>query len=159
MDLIAAVFLLGFFINGFRKGFILTLGHLVGIVAGVLSARWWSPVLAAKLGTLSTFGIPRGWFYVAASIILFFFVAEIVLVIASLLNTAFKILTIIPFLESLNKIAGAFLGFVVGVSFVGGVAYLVATSRIDPIVTSYFDGSHVIRWCQTILFTTLHPWL
>lgn len=159
MDLIAGIFLVGFLVNGFRRGFILTTGHLIGILAGILSARWWSPVLAARLSTLSTFGIPRGWFYVAAAIIIFFVVARIVLAIASLINAAFKILTIIPFLETINKLAGAILGIVVGVVFLGGIAYLLATSRIDATVTHFVTNSVIVQWCQNLLFVTLRPWL
>ncbi len=158
-DLVAIIFLVGFLVNGFRRGFILTAGHLIGILAGVLSARYWSPVLAARLSTLSTWGIPRGWFYVLAAILIFFIVARIVLAIAGLINSAFKILTIIPFLETANKIAGAVLGIVVGIAFIGGLAYLLTTSRIDPVVTGYFDASFIVRWSQNILFATLRPWL
>lgn len=158
-DLVAIVFLLGFLINGFRRGFILTSGHLIGILAGVLSARYWSPALAARLSTLSTWGIPRGWFYVAAAIIIFFLVARIILAIAGLINAGFKILTIIPFLETANKIAGAVLGIVVGIAFIGGLGYLVSTSRIDPIVTGHFNSSVIARWSQDTLFATLRPWL
>ncbi len=120
-DIVAIVFLIGFLVNGFRRGFILTAGHLIGILAGVLTARYWSPALAVRLSTLSTWGIPRGWFYVAAAIIVFFIVARIILAIAGLVNSVFKIFTIIPFLESANKIAGALLGVVVGVAFIGGL--------------------------------------
>lgn len=158
-DLIAVVFLAGFFVNGFRRGFILTAGHLIAILAGILSARWWSPALAARLSSLSTFGIPRGWFYVIAVVLIFFIVARIILAIASLVNAAFKILTIIPFLETANKIAGAVLGIVVGIAFIGGLGYLLATSRIDPVVSGYFNASLIARWCQDILFATLRPWL
>lgn len=159
MDLIAGIFLIGFLVNGFRRGFILTTGHLIGILAGVLSARWWSPMLAARLSTLSTFGIPRGWFYVAAAILIFFVVARIILAIASLVNSAFKVLTIIPFLETANKIAGAVLGILVGVVFLGGIAYLLTTSRIDPVVTHFVTTSMIVQWCQNLLFVTLRPWL
>ncbi len=158
-DLIAVVFLVGFLVNGFRRGFILTAGHLIGILAGVLSARWWSPALAARLSSLSTFGIPRGWFYLIAAVLIFFVVARIVLAIASLLNSAFKILTIIPFLETINKIAGAALGIVAGAAFIGGLGYLLVTSRVDPVVSGYFNASFIARWCQDTLFATLRPWL
>ncbi len=158
-DLVAIIFLIGFLVNGFRRGFILTAGHLIGILAGVLSARYWSPALAARLSTLSTWGIPRGWFYVAAAIIIFFVVARIILAIAGLVNSVFKILTIIPFLETANKFAGAILGIVVGVAFIGGLGYLLATSRVDPVVTGYFNASVIARWSQDLLFATLRPWL
>ncbi len=158
-DLVALVFLLGFLVNGFRRGFILTTGHLIGILAGILSARFWSPALAARLESLATFGIPRGWLYVVAAVLIFFVVARIVLAIASLINSAFKILTIIPFLETANKIAGAVLGIVVGIVFIGGLGYLLATSRIDPVVLGYFNASAIARWCQETLFNVLRPWL
>ncbi|MBP9762149.1 CvpA family protein [Patescibacteria group bacterium] len=158
-DLVALVFLLASLVNGFRRGFILTLGHLIGILAGVLSARFWSPALAERLASLSTFGIPRGWIYIGAAILIFLLVARIILAIASLINSAYKILTIIPFLETANKIAGALLGIVVGIAFIGGLGYLLATSRIDPTVSGYFNASVIARWCQDTLFATLRPWL
>jgi len=158
-DIVAIVFLIGFLVNGFRRGFILTAGHLIGILAGVLTARYWSPALAVRLSTLSTWGIPRGWFYIAAAIIIFFIVARIILAVAGLINSVFKIFTIIPFLESANKIAGALLGVVVGVAFIGGLGYLLSTSRVDPVVTGYFNASAIARWSQDTLFATLRPWL
>ena len=156
-DLVAIIFFIGFLVNGFRRGFILTAGHLIGILAGILSARYWSPALAARLATLSTWGVPRGWFYIAAAILIFFVVARIVLAIAGLLNSVFKILTIIPFLETANKIAGAVLGVLVGVVFIGGLGYLLTTSRVDEVVAGYFNASLIARWCQDILFATLRP--
>ena len=158
-DLIALIFLIGFLINGFRRGFILTTGHFVAIVAGILSARFWSPVLAARLVSLSTFGVPRGWLYIIAAILIFFLVAKIVSWVASFIHSAFKILTIIPFLETANKIAGALLGVIVGAVFIGGLGYLLTVSRIDPIVTASFHRSMILQWCQETLFVTLRPWL
>lgn len=158
-DLVAIIFLIGFLVNGFRRGFILTAGHLIGILAGILSARYWSPAVAARLATLSTWGVPRGWFYIAAAILIFFIVARIVLAIAGLINSVFNILTIIPFLESANKIAGAVLGILVGIVFIGGLGYLLTTSRVDAVVTGYFNASFIARWSQETLFATLRPWL
>lgn len=158
-DLVAIIFLIGFLVNGFRRGFILTSGHLLGILGGVLSARHWSPALASWLASLSTWGIPRGWFYVAAAILIFFAVAQIVLAIAGLIHSGFKVLTIIPFLESGNKLAGGLLGIIVGIAFIGGLSYLVSTSRVDPIVAGYFQSSTIARWSEQILFATLRPWL
>jgi uncharacterized membrane protein required for colicin V production len=157
VDLIIGVLLLGFLVNGYRNGFILTLGQLIGILIGLFMARLWTPFALARLTPF--FGGHSGWPYLIIFILIFIFVDQVVALIFRVINTLFKILTIIPFLATINSILGAMLGFVSGATFVGGASYIITTYRVDPTLVSYLGASRLAVMCQNILFSVLHRWL
>ena len=120
------VALLGFFIAyGLFYGLIRTFGIFAGVILGaiiasrtyLLVAGWIEPVFFGynNLGKVLTF------------LILFTLINRLVGFLFYLLDKAFNIISIIPFLKTFNRLGGAVMGFVTGSLALGLMIYV--TSR------------------------------
>jgi uncharacterized membrane protein required for colicin V production len=125
IDLIL-VALLGFFIAyGLFYGLIRTFGVFAGVILGaiiasrtyIMVADWIEPVFFGynNLGKVLTF------------IILFTAINRLVGFLFYLLDKTFKIISILPFLKTFNRLGGGIMGFVTGSLTLGLVIYV--TSR------------------------------
>ncbi len=144
-NVILVVIVLGFLGAGWKDGFIHTLGRLVGAVLGFLAARAWSGYLATVLGVF----IPVGWAKLGGFLLIFLVATWAVGFVFKLLDGAYRILSILPFLKSLNSFLGALLGIVEGLILVGGVIYLVVTFNLIPWLATLFSTSVVATWVLT----------
>jgi len=121
-DTILIIAWFGFIFYGFFFGLIRTFGALVGVVvATVLTSRFylifsdWAQGLFFghdSLGKIIIF------------VITFSLIQKIVSFCFNLLDSAFNILSIIPFLKTINRLAGAILGIVVGGFVLGLILYI-----------------------------------
>jgi uncharacterized membrane protein required for colicin V production len=123
-DLILVIILGAFVLYGFWFGLIHALGALVGVIAGAfLAGRLFDPLAQAFLWL---FGGNLNLARIVVFFIIFTIVNRLVGFGFHLIERAFKVLTILPFLSSINRLGGAILGFLEG-SFVLGGALLLAT--------------------------------
>ncbi len=121
-DLILVILLGGFVLYGLWFGLIHSFGTLVGTVLGAFGAgRLFEPI-AMKL--LWLFGGNQNLARIVVFIVLFTIGNRVVGFAFYLIEQTFKVLTIIPFLSSLNRIGGAILGFLEGSLVLGGTLYL-----------------------------------
>lgn len=121
-DTILLIILAGFIFYGLFSGLIRVLGSLVGIVVGAwvashfyLQAFAWVEELAFGFNNLGK---------VIVFIILFSLVNRLTALIFSILNRVFDIISIIPFLKTINRLAGAILGFIEGGLILGLILYV-----------------------------------
>jgi len=122
IDTILLIFLFGFIFYGFFFGLIRTFGLFIGVlVATVLSSRlylsvsnWASDLFFGhdNLGRIIVF------------ILLFSLINRLVGILFSMIDGLFNILTIIPFLKTINRLLGSLLGFFVGGLIVGLLLYI-----------------------------------
>lgn len=141
-NILLAVLVIGFIGAGMKDGFIETLGRLVGAVLGFLAARAWSLPVASFLGAF----VPLGWSRLIAFIVIFLVITRLVGFGFQLVDGAFRILSVLPFLKSINSLLGAALGFIEGLILVGGVIYLVTTFKLIPWLSTLFASSVVAAW-------------
>ena len=149
-NIILVVIVLGFIGAGFKDGFIETLGRFVGAVLGFLAARAWSLKISALLAAF----MPTGWAQLIAFLLIFFIATRLIGWGFKLLNGAFRILSILPFLTSINSFLGAALGGIEGVILVGGLIYLVTTFTLIPWLASLFASSMIAALIMRV-FTIL----
>lgn len=142
VDLILIVFVLIFVITGFMMGLIEAVGALVGVFAGAWVAghfylplaTWLTPIFLGHSVAAT----------IVAFIILFTIANRLVVFVFYLLNKIFNFIAIIPFLGSINKIAGAVLGLVEGILVAGLLLYVVSRfAGIIPWVSNNLAGSQV----------------
>ncbi|MFH1236551.1 MAG: CvpA family protein [Parcubacteria group bacterium] len=150
-DLILLALFLYFVFSGFWFGIVHTVGTLIGIVVGILAAG----AFHETLGNFLQFLFFKGDVANSMSfIIIFLVVNQLVGFMFRMIDRAFKLVTIIPFLGSINRIAGAVLGIVVGVLVVGtmltvasiypfsnGFAYTMESSKLADI---FISGASVL---------------
>lgn len=125
-DLVLVLVVFGFTLGGFWFGLIRTLGALIGAILGVIVAGIFTNSIAN-----SFFANASNSVYIVTFFVLFGLTQKIVHIIVVLLDKIFKIVSIIPFLKSINRLAGALLGFIEGSLIVGLAVYLLGRFPIE----------------------------
>ncbi len=140
-DIILLIILGGFVLYGLWFGLIQTLGGLVGVIVGsLLASRMYIPIAA---WITDIFGVGENLSKVIAFIIIFVIIQRLVGFIFYLVDRIFKFISIIPFLKSLNRLAGAVLGFIEGALVIGAILFFVAQYPISETIENSLQESQV----------------
>ncbi len=117
VDIILLIILGGFVLFGFWFGIIHTLGALIGTIAGAYLA---GHNFAAVAGFVQSYiGGSLAVWKVIAFILIFTIVNRLVGFVFYILDKLFHLLTVIPFLKTINRLAGAILGLIEGALVIG----------------------------------------
>lgn len=122
LDIILLIGLIGFTSWGFARGFIQALGGIIGITIGAAIASRYYLRVASLVGSL--FGPYEGLAAVVSFAFLFLLVGRLFGLVVHLFQAAFDILAIIPFLKSINRLAGVVFGFLLGALLLGTLLYV-----------------------------------
>jgi uncharacterized membrane protein required for colicin V production len=128
-DIILLITICGFTFYGLFFGLIKTFGSLVALFVGVIIATHYY-----QLATSLIAGYIQPSFYINIFIffVIFTIVNRLVALIFYFINKAFNIISIIPFLKSINRLAGAIFGLAEGMFVIGLVFYIISR-------TAFFD--------------------
>ncbi len=120
-DLILLLILVGFVWFGFWNGLIQTLGGLVSLVVAVFVASRWYDIIALKIAPLvgENVNLSR----IIAFIAIFILARFVVFLIIKVINKVFDLISFIPFLKTINRLAGAILGLIEGGLVLGLILY------------------------------------
>lgn len=143
-DIILLIILAGFVFYGLFFGLIRTLGSLLGVVIGL----WLTFVFY-----LTVFDWVKNLFFgheLAGKIIIFFvlftLINRLICFIFALIDRTFDLLSVIPFLKTINRLAGAALGFVEGGLVLGLILLFISqtsfagwldSSKVAPFLINY----------------------
>ncbi|MDD2646768.1 MAG: CvpA family protein [Patescibacteria group bacterium] len=123
-DLVLLLILFGFVWFGFWLGLIHVIGGILGvIIASFLSTRWYDFV-AHKL--LFLFGNNLNLSRIICFIVLFIVIWRLVSLLFNFLNRVFNWLTFIPFLKTINRLAGAIFGLLEGALILGIILFFLS---------------------------------
>lgn len=150
-DIILAFALLGFVGAGVKDGFVHALGRLIGSILGFVAASAWSLKMA---GALSIF-MPIGWARFISFIVIFVLMTRLAGIALSLVDGVFRIISILPFLKSINNLLGGILGLFEGVILIGGTMYLVVTFKLIPSLVTLVASSTVAQWIDFVFHALL----
>jgi len=135
-DVILLIILAGFIFYGLFFGLIRTLGSLMAVIGGVLLASWFYQ---------PAYDWASGWFMgheILGKVTVFFLLYGIINRLIALgfylLDHVFDLLTIIPFLKTINRLAGALFGVIEGFLLLGLALYTMAG---QPIVGTWVTTS------------------
>lgn len=131
-DVVLLLILAGFVFYGLFFGLIKTLGSIIGVIIGAFIASRYYLVAFDFVGDLA-FGFDNIG-KVVSFIILFTLVNRLVGLLFAILDKAFNIISIIPFLKTINRLAGAALGFIEGGLVIGLILYVAAKYSFLPSV-------------------------
>ena len=127
IDIIILIILAGFIFYGLFFGLIRTVGSLVGLAAGL----WLSVIFY-----LTVFGWVKNLFFghelagkIIVFIVLFTLINRLIGFIFALADRTFDLLSVIPFLKTINRLAGAALGFIEG-GLVSGLVLLFISQTV-----------------------------
>lgn len=121
-DIILIIILAGFVLKGFRLGLIEGIGSLIGIIVGLLVAANYYVGLADSLEWV--FMGSQTVAQIICFLLIFIVVNRLIATIFWIFDKMFKIIAIIPFLKTFNRLLGAALGFIEGVFVIGIVLHL-----------------------------------
>ena len=168
IDIVLLLFLAGFVFYGLFFGLIKIVGSMAGVLAGAWVA---SRVYLTVFSWIEPFHIGYdNLIKVLAFIICFTVVSRLIGLLFMIVDRFYGILTIIPFLKTINRLAGALLGLVEG-SFVLGLflymiarytpaasalAKLLASSRFAPFLMNFGDAlapllPEIVKRLQSII--------
>lgn len=122
-DIALIIILAGFVFYGLFFGLIRTVGALLGTLIGI----W-----VASIYYLSAAGLLKNLFFgytsagkIITFLVIFILVSSLVKFAFMMLDKAFDFLAIIPFLKTINRLAGAVFGLVLGGFVLGFVFYII----------------------------------
>jgi uncharacterized membrane protein required for colicin V production len=151
VNLVLILLLLGYVGMGVKDGFVHTLGRFLGAILGFLAARAWSIWLVGIIGIF----VPAGWARLAAFILIFIAITRVFGIVFKFVDGIFELMKLLPFLKSIDKFLGAFLGAVEGVIFIGGAIYLILTFKLSPTLITWATSSSIAVWIYKIFHTLL----
>lgn len=144
-DIALVAVLILMIVRGLQLGFILIAGHLVSLVAGAIAAAY----LTQWIGNLA--GVSWGtmpWVGIVLFLLLLGIVAKCIMLAFRMINQLWRIVSIVPFLGPLNRLAGGAVGAVEGAVIILLVAYLsdfigfgsLTTWLVDSVIFRYAVG-------------------
>lgn len=122
LDTILLIIIIGFTAWGFANGLIRAVGGIIGIILGaIIASRYYVP-----LGEIIRpfFGDYGGLAFIVSFVFLFLLVGRLFGIVVYFFEKAFDVLAIIPFLKSINRLAGAIFGFLLGCLIVGTILFV-----------------------------------
>ena len=157
-DVVLLLILAGFVFYGLFFGLIKTIGSLLGVIVGAwVAGQWyldfydWTDRLFmghANVGKVISF------------IIVFVLVNRLVGLLFVLLDKFFHLLTIIPFLKTINRLAGAIFGFLEGALVLGLLLYVASRyTLVESWISKLLADSKLAPWLVqfTDILTPLLP--
>lgn len=141
LDLILVLILFFFAFAGFFFGLISTLGSLVGTVAGVIIAGKYFGEFAIQL-PIGNENLAK----VVSFLIIFVVASKVIGLVFLLLDKIFKILSFIPLLKSLNRLAGLVLGLAEGAVVLGVTLVFIMRFPFADFLFPAIESSEVAGW-------------
>ena len=149
-DVMLLVIVSAFAIGGFFAGFIRSVGAILGFFAGAYMASryfmgfgdWITPIIgghdiAAKI---------------IAFIVIFLIVDRLIALLFYFIGKLFGLISFIPFLKTINRIAGFLLGLTEGVLVTGLLIYIIAKIAPQmPFVADHLAKSQIANYLVAIV--------
>ncbi len=145
IDVVLIIIFFGFVFAGFALGLIRSIGAIVGLIAGtwvaghyfMAFADWLTPILGGN-GSIAK---------IISFLVIFSIVNRLIVLVFHLINKFFHLLSIIPFLSSMNRIGGVILGALEGLLTLGVIIYIVAKFAPDSaFVTNTLNNSQIAHF-------------
>ncbi len=145
-DILIIIFLAGFLWYGFFFGLIIVLGNLFGLLIGAYGAiRFYLPIF----NWLDSFlPLSPTWGKLFVFLIVFTLLHRLVSWLFVFLEKGFNLISVVPFLKTINRFLGAALGLAEGVFLLGVLAYL---------FDRHLPTTHFLS--QWLTKSDLTPWL
>ncbi len=158
IDIILLILLLGFFIRGWQAGLIRMLAGLIGIVAGIVVAGHFYPVVTDWFVRLPFLANKQNLTNILSMVVIFLAVNGIIGVGAYLIDKTFNIFAFIPFIKTINKIIGALLGLLGGAFIFGWLIIMLNKFPFAEFITNYLSNSQIVPYLTYISNLIMPLW-
>jgi len=144
LDIILLVILGGFVFYGFWVGFLQALGALVGTIFGAaIAGHYYEPLAIFANGK---FGGDINVEKIIAFIIIFVVADRLIGLVFYILSRVFRFVNVIPFLSSINRLAGTILGLIEGGVVLGLAIYVAVRLPFGGWVLTQLQASEVAKY-------------
>ena len=140
VDIVLLAVLALFAISGLYYGFVKTLGSIVGMVAGMLIGSWGVAILSSAIPFFARPLVAIVTFLIIAAI-----VGWIVGWFVNIAEAARKLVSIIPFLGTINHLLGGIFGLIEGIIILAAVAFYAESYLPSGNMRDQILGSAVMR--------------
>lgn len=120
IDIIIIVALLLFVANGLKDGFIHTFGNLIGMLIGLVASAFAIAWLQQNFDIFA-----NQWVALLIYLSLSLLISRIFGWLVSLVDEAYNVLSVIPFLKPINKVLGAAAGFIEALIVLGAFSVII----------------------------------
>ena len=141
VDIILIAIVIIFVLVGWSYGFIQSLGNLIGLILGVIVGGHLIVYLQNQFSVLNQPVVAIAIFIALAAAI-----SWLIGWLFKLVDKLYKILSIIPFLKPINKLAGAILGFIEGALLVIAISYFSITFLPPGPLQNTIVSSPIVSW-------------
>lgn len=148
LDFILIIILFFFTFSGFWFGLIHSLGALVGTIAGVLIAGHYFENGASLISTIFAGNINLA--KIIVFLLIFIIVNRLVGLVFWIINKLFNVIAVIPFLKTINRLAGAVLGFLEGSLVLGVVLIMIGKFPFANFIIPAVENSQVSKYLLTV---------
>lgn len=139
LDLILILILVGFVLGGYKKGFVASLGSLVGWVLTIL-------IMARLYPWLLNYFEGGFWTKVLVFILALIIISIIISIAIWIVEKIFKFFHFIPGVKSLNKILGAAFGLISGLLLVSFVVWMLLKLPVEANwLNTQIQNSYLIK--------------
>jgi membrane protein required for colicin V production len=157
-DGVLLVILCGFIFYGLFFGLVRTLGSLFGLVIGAWVASHFYLQVYSWVSNLFFGYTSLG--KVTVFVITFLIIDRLVGFAFSLLDSAFTAISIIPFVKTINRLAGAVFGFIEGGLILGLILYItskyaILTSLVGKVIVGSKIAPYLVKFVN--ILTPLFP--
>lgn len=144
LDIIIVVIILFFLWRGFRAGLVGAIGSFVGIIAGIWVGTHY--MQAAGAWVMSSMNIDNSALAnILGFIGLFIAVNIVVAIVVMIIN---KLFHIVPFIDLINKLLGAFVGLLGGILTVSALIYLLSLMPFSDAVANTLISSQLAHYAN-----------
>ncbi|WP_309080982.1 MarP family serine protease [Zhihengliuella sp.] len=135
LDVILAIILVGFLVSGWRQGFFVTLGRIVGLIAGAVAAFYAVPIVSDWVPA-------AGWrlFWMVAVVVVLIIIGQ---AIGTAIGARIRLWLNLPALKSFDRLIGAVANTVVAALVIYALSFSAAAMGI-PTVSQALANSKVI---------------
>src|SRR3989338_796042 len=138
IDIILLIIILGAFIYGWQTGLIKAIGSLIGLVVGIILASRYFELVADWF--LPLFKQNENLAKIAGFLAIFLSANIIIGILVTMLQGIFKI---IPFLTTINRLAGAVIAIVAAIFSLGFLIIMIDKFPFNEFITKYFYNSQI----------------
>jgi membrane protein required for colicin V production len=151
-DYIILGFILLIALLGLRKGFLQTLGSVVGIILAVLIASRFYPEAASWIGGSNVANV-------IAFVVIFGLAVKAVSLIFWLIGKVFQIITVLPFISTFDRLLGFILGLAEGIFIASIILFFLIKFPVSDWVVWQMSKSTVTAVLLKIadIFVPLFP--
>ncbi|MEI7741889.1 MAG: CvpA family protein [bacterium] len=150
IDVGIIILLLAFVCYGWKFGFVHTVGGIIGAIASIfIAAKIYEPLANSSWGVALGGNTNLG--KIISFAVIFFALTRIIGIAIWIIDKFTNFLSVIPFVEGINKLVGAILGFFEGLIVIAGIVYVAGKYPIAESFGISLAGSKIATIMNSVV--------